>query len=93
MGILCVPLSGCDGFSRFSILNLVIRFSLDFAHTHNQVWNLVGSLEGAKCYKCKWIYNDTRMKLFTTIKLNLLQSIFDKLKELTLARSSRHSDA
>ena len=43
--------------------------------------------------ECKWIYKPTQMKMFISIKFDLLQTVFDKFKELTATRLSRYSDA
>ena len=58
----------------------------------NQVWNLVDPPDGVKTIECKWIYKkkkDMAEEMFTSIKLDLSQKVFDKFKELTTMRPSR----
>ena len=61
----------------------------------NQVWNLVDPPDGVKIIECKWIYKRRKiwMEMFTSTKLDLLQKVFDKFKELTTMKHSRPSDA
>jgi hypothetical protein len=40
----------------------------------NQVWSLVDPPKGVRPYEHQWKYKQTQMKLFTSIKLDLLQS-------------------
>ena len=57
----------------------------------NQVWNLVDPPDGVRPIECKWIYKkkkdmDGNVHVY---KLDLLQRVFDKFKELTTTRLSR----
>jgi hypothetical protein len=46
----------------------------------NQVWNLVNPPKAKGLNECKWIYKLTRMKMFTSIKLDLLQKVFSQVQ-------------
>ena len=56
----------------------------------NQVWNLIDPPDGVRTIKCKWIYKKKKIwvEIFTSIKLELSQKVFDKFKELTTTRLS-----
>jgi hypothetical protein len=58
---------------------------------NNQVWNLVDPPDGVRPIECEWIYKKKKiwMETFTSIKLDLLQRVFGKFKELTTTRLSR----
>ena len=57
----------------------------------NQVWNLIDPPDGVRTIECKWSIRRRKiwMEMFTSIKLDLSQKVFDKFKELTTMRPSR----
>jgi hypothetical protein len=67
----------------------VMRSEID-SMDDNQVWNLVDPPDGVKPIECKWIYKKKRdmNRNVTSIKLDLLQKVFDKFKKLTTTRHS-----
>jgi hypothetical protein len=66
-----------------------MRSEIDSMHD-NQVQNLVDPPDGVKPIECKWVYKKKRDMdgMFTSIKLDLLQKVFNKFKELTTTRHS-----
>jgi hypothetical protein len=69
---------------------VVMRSEID-SMGENQVWSLVDPPDGVRPIECKWIYKKkkTWMEMFTSTRLDLLQRVFDKFKELTMTRHSR----